>query len=196
MKKIILIHGWGGYPDNNWFPWLKKELEKRNWKVIVPAMPDAKKPEINSWINKIKEVSESIDEDTYFAGHSVGCQAILRYLQTIDAKIKIGGGVFVAPWMALDEETIKEGEDVKALAKPWIETPIKWDKIKSHTNNFLAIFSDNDPFVPVEENKKLFEEKLGAKTIIEKNKGHFDDAADIKKLPVLLEALLVMSKWK
>jgi predicted alpha/beta hydrolase family esterase len=29
MKKALLLHGWGGKSDNHWFPWLKKELNKK-----------------------------------------------------------------------------------------------------------------------------------------------------------------------
>jgi hypothetical protein len=27
-KRVFIIHGWEGYPEEGWFPWLKKELEK------------------------------------------------------------------------------------------------------------------------------------------------------------------------
>ena len=32
-----MVHGWDGNPNNHWFPWLKKELEKRGFEVHVPA---------------------------------------------------------------------------------------------------------------------------------------------------------------
>ena len=143
------------------------------------------------------ERSEEIgtpDENTYLFGHSIGSQAILRYLQTIDKQIKIGGCIFVAPWIFLNEEIIREeGEEVVAIAKPWIETPIDWKAIKLHTNNFIVIFSDDDLFVPMEKNKLLFKNKLNAKIIIKKKKGHFDDKAGIKELPILLNELLKLT---
>jgi esterase/lipase len=36
MKKVFIIHGWDGYPEEGWFPWLKKELEKKGFSVFVP----------------------------------------------------------------------------------------------------------------------------------------------------------------
>ena len=27
MRRVFIIHGWGGYPEEGWFPWLKKELK-------------------------------------------------------------------------------------------------------------------------------------------------------------------------
>ena len=32
MKRVFIIHGWDGYPEEGWFPWLKEELEKEDLK--------------------------------------------------------------------------------------------------------------------------------------------------------------------
>lgn len=41
MKKVYIIHGWEGYPEENWLPWLKLELESGGFEVNVPQMPEA-----------------------------------------------------------------------------------------------------------------------------------------------------------
>lgn len=53
----------------------------------------------------------------------------------------------------------------------------------------VAIFSDNDVFVELDQ-KEFFEEKLGAETILEHDKGHFGPADDISELPSALESIL------
>lgn len=188
MKKVYLIHGWGGSPNSEgWFGWLIRELGKREIEIVIPEMPNTDEPEINAWVGKIKEVVGEVNEDTYFIGHSVGCQGVLRYLQTLDSETKIGGAILVAPWMHLDENTIKkEGEEVVEIAKPWMETLIDWEKIQEFTNNFVCIFSDNDPYVPF-SNWKLFKEKLNAKIIIKNNEEHFNET---KKIPEILEHII------
>ena len=40
-KRVFIIHGWEGYPEECWFPWLKTEIEKTGFEVVVPNMPDA-----------------------------------------------------------------------------------------------------------------------------------------------------------
>jgi len=187
MKRVFLIHGWGGNPENNWFPWLKQKLEEQGFQVIVPSMPNAEEPKINVWVPFLTELVGEVDEETYFIGHSIGCQTIMRFLE--NQTNKIGGIIFVAGFFNLP---YLETEEEKQIAKEWLETPIDTEKIKSLTQNIIAIFSDNDEDVPLSDSK-LFEEKLKAKIIIEKDKGHFDDDHGIKELPVVLKELLKMN---
>jgi predicted alpha/beta hydrolase family esterase len=188
MKKIILIHGWGGTPSNDWFPWLKKELEEKGFEVEAPEMPDTMDPKIKPWIDKIKEIVQNPDKDTYFIGHSIGCQAILRYLQTLDKDVRIGGIILVATWMNLTDETWDE-DYTKEKAKPWIETPIDFEKIKNMSDKRIVINSDNDPYVPLSD-KDIFKEKLNATVILEHNKGHITGEEGFNKFPTVLNELL------
>ena len=79
MKKAYIIHGWGGNPQESWLPWLKEELEKRNFKVNIIKMPNPNHPTIKSWVGKLEKVVKA-DSETYLIGHSICCQTILRYL--------------------------------------------------------------------------------------------------------------------
>jgi len=185
MKKIILVHGWGGdSSDEGWFGYLRKELEEKGFEVKAWDMPNTNYPRIGEWVNFLKEKLPNPDKDTYFIGHSIGCQTIMRYLEALDENKEVGGCVFVAGWFNLLEETYENDEE-REIAKPWIEKKINYEKVKSHTNNFTAIFSDNDPFVPLVD-IDLFKERLGAKTILESDKGHFDNS----EYPVILNEIL------
>lgn len=187
-KRAFIIHGWGSSPERNWKPWLKKELDKRGFKTFVPKMPDTNHPKIEAWVKHLSEIVGVPDNDCYFIGHSIGCQTILRYLETLQKDVKVGGVIFVAGWTHLKPEAFEDDDD-ESIAKPWLETPVGWEKITIHAKNFVAIFSDNDPLVPIED-AKIFEEKLGAKIIIEHKKGHFAHEDGIVKLPIVLESLV------
>ena len=188
-KRVFLVHGWDGNPNNCWFPWLKKELEKRDFEVIIPKMPNPSEPEIDSWVSKLKEVVGKTDEDTYLIGHSIGCQTIMRYLEKLDDKNKVNGIIFVAGFFNLP---YLETEEEKVIAEPWLE-PINTEKVKKAVNNIVAIFSDDDPDVPFSDSN-LFKSRLNAKIIMEHKKGHFSDDAGVKELPVALKELLRISK--
>ena len=187
MKRVFIIHGWEDTPENNWYPWLKEKLQAHGFQVKVPAMPDPDEPVIDAWVGKLKEEVGTADADTYFVGHSIGCQTILRYLQGLEPGIKAGGAVLVAGWVHL--KPIIEEEGAEELAKPWLETPIDWNKIKTHCTKFAAFFSDDDCYVPIEDSK-IFEEKLNAKILIEKGKGHFNEDAGVMEVPEVLQELL------
>jgi predicted alpha/beta hydrolase family esterase len=180
QKRVFIVHGWGGHPDEGWQKWLKMELEKKDFKVFSLAMPDSERPVINIWVNHLNVAVGNPDENTYFVGHSIGCQTIMRYLETINKKV--GGAIYVAGWFDLQG---LESEEEKEIARPWIVTSINFEKIKNNCEKSTAIFSDDDPYVKLEFNKKIFEDNLGAEVIIEKGRGHFDAG----NIPIILERI-------
>ncbi len=190
MKRVFIIHGWSGYPEEGWFPWLKEELKKKGFEVIVPAMPESDEPKIENWVPFLNKLVGISDSNTFFVGHSIGCQTIIRYFETMPEETEIGGAVFVAGWYDLRN---LETEEEKRIAGPWVNTPRNDDKIRKIINGkAVAIFSDNDPWV-IPENQNSWKEKMGAEIIIEHNKGHFAGDDGIKKLPSALDAILKIS---
>ena len=191
-KRVFIIHGWEGYPEEGWFPWLKRELEAKGFKVNVPQMPDATNPRIQNWVPAIAEVVRKPDKDTYFVGHSMGCQTIARYLESLPEKVKVGGAVFVAGFFKR-LTGLEDDEETQSIRRHWLEAPLDLEKVKKHLKHSVAIFSDNDPYVPM-DNQDGFRDKLGSKIIIQHNMGHFSGPSDgIKELPVVFEELLKMS---
>ncbi|OGN15141.1 MAG: hypothetical protein A3J47_01435, partial [Candidatus Yanofskybacteria bacterium RIFCSPHIGHO2_02_FULL_43_22] len=141
-KRVFIIHGWEGYPEENWFPWLKKELEAKGFEVFVSQMPDADNPRIEKWIPAIAKIVGTADENTYFVGHSMGCQAVARYLETLPKNAKVGGAIFVAGFFkrltGLGEEP-----NFEEVEREWLGTPLDLEKAKNHLSESVAIFSDD-----------------------------------------------------
>lgn len=187
MKKVVIVHCWDGYPDYCWYPQTKKELEAKGFEVIVPAMPETNLPKLSLWLPKLQEVAGEPNENLYLVGHSAGCITILRFLEQLADNQKIGGVVLVAGFV--DNLGYEELNN-------FFETPINFEKIKSKAWHFLAINSDNDPYVPLKHGDFL-KEKLGAKLIIKHNMGHFsgpvDDSKSITSLSDVTNAILEMS---
>jgi hypothetical protein len=194
QKRVFIIHGWDGYPDEGIFPWLKKELENKGFTVLTPSMPEPLNPQIDAWVSFLKQQVGTPDKNTILFGHSIGAQTILRYLESLNENENIGGAVFLAGWTHLTDEAYETEEDAE-IAKPWLETPLDWNKIKSHSEKFFAIFSDNDPLVTISD-AKIFESELGAKIITEHEKEHFSGSSGIKDLPSALEAILEIAGEK
>lgn len=95
-KRVFIVHGWGGFPQKGWFPWLKNKLENRGFIVQIPPMPDTENPNMKPWVNHLAKIVGTPDKNCYFIGHSLGCITILRYLESLKTNQKIGGAVLVA----------------------------------------------------------------------------------------------------
>lgn len=188
VKRVIIIHGWDGTPKEPMIKNLTASLKKAGFEVITPEMPETDYPKIGPWIKKLEEVTGKVDKETFFIGHSIGCQTILRFLENVEHSI--GGAVMIAPWIILENV---DGEVEKEIARPWLSTKINFKNINTLTDNFVCIFSDNDPFVPL-INKDLFQRNLGAKIIVEKKKGHYTQGDGVLDNKTALEELIRISK--
>ncbi|MDO8660652.1 MAG: alpha/beta hydrolase [Candidatus Woesearchaeota archaeon] len=191
VKSIFVVHGWGASPESEWRPWLKLELEQKGFVVHLVHLPTPDAPEIKTWLGALKKAVSQPDKETFFVGHSIGCQTILRYLESLPKGVQIGGAVFVAGWFRLSDEIKADAEQLR-IATPWLETSIDLDKVCKHTEQFVAFLSDNDPWVPLAENKELFERF--AKVIVEHNKGHYSEDDGMTEVPQVLKEVLKISE--
>ena len=39
MRNFFIFHGSYGHPGENWYPWLKQELESMGHRVFIPTFP-------------------------------------------------------------------------------------------------------------------------------------------------------------
>lgn len=182
-KRVFLIHGFEGRPDNHWFPWLSWELKARGFDITALSMPHSENPKVSEWISAIKSSVGRPDKDTYFVGHSLGCIAALRYFEKLSPKTQVGGAVFVAGFSG--DLNIPEISEFYSL-------PINIDKARSHCPKFVTIFSDNDGYVSMERSFE-FQKAIGAKAILERGRGHFTKGDGVTALPSVSKSLIEMS---
>lgn len=189
MKRAYLIHGWEGSSEGGWFPWLKTKLEKEDFEVNALSMPNTNHPQMKEWVAHLKEAVGEVDEDCYFVGHSLGSITILRYLEQLKLDEKVGGVILVAGF------TSNLGFEALSNFFP-DQGQLAWEKIRSHSDQFVAIHSDNDPVVSTHYGERFFQEKLGAKYILMPRMRHFSGGDGIVELPMVLECLLKMLPLK
>lgn len=101
MKKVHIIHARGVRPQDIWYPSVAHNLEQAGFTVDIPKMPSADTPKQAEWLAALEPLLQDIDEDTYFIGHSVGCQAALRTLDRLPEGRRCGGAVLVAGWVSV-----------------------------------------------------------------------------------------------
>lgn len=183
--RVFIIHGWGGSPESDWLPWAKKAIQEKGYEVFVPEMLETNHPKTTAWVEKLKETVGYVKSDDILIGHSIGCLTILRFLEKLEEASKVQKVILIAPWQYLVLGSNEDIEDVR----PWTETPVDYEKIKTKANTFTAVFSDNDPFVPMQKNIKFFKEKLNPEIIVKNQMGHFSGEEGVTKIPFLLELL-------
>ena len=184
-NRVFIIHGYGGRPEDAWRPWLQDELQKQGWETTLPAMPNPDHPKMTEWVAKLQQEIGEPARNTFLVGHSLGCIAILRYLEILEKGQEIGGAVLVAGFT--------DSLNTKELGS-FFEKPIRWYDIKSHCRQFTAIHSDNDPWVPL-SHADTFKEKLNAEVIVRSGMKHFSEDDNVEesfKLPAALDALKKM----
>lgn len=183
MKNALILHGTFDDSQSNWFPWLKKELEKKGYRVWVPDLPYADKPNIYRY-NQFIFKNWEFDKDSMMIGHSSGAVAILGILENLPENVVVKKAVLVAgfvddlSWEPLNELFLKE---------------FNWEKIKRSCEDFVFIHSDNDPYVDLRHGEFL-EEKLGGKLVILKNQKHFSVDSFGKEYKRFSEILMFISR--
>jgi len=181
---FIIIHGIYGHPEENWFPWLKRELEIKGFEVIVPKFPTPFNQSLESWLKVISNYENKIDEETVLIGHSLGASFILSYLEKSNNKIK--AAFLVAGYHKMIENEFRE------LNKTFVEKQFDWSKIKKNCGKFFVVASDSDPYIPIEINKELAG-ILGAELKIIHNGGHLNKKAGFEKFPELFNMIIGLS---
>ena len=103
MTKVFIIHGTGGNPERNWFPWLRKELEKEGCTVFVPKLPTPEGQSLDNWMFEFQDGSyySLIDEDSIFVGHSLGPAFILSVLESLKLPKPVKACFFVSGFLGL-----------------------------------------------------------------------------------------------
>ena len=185
MTNVIIIHGTGGHPEENWFPWLKKELEKRGGQVFVPQFPNPQTPGLQAWLKEFEKYGAHFTSDTILIGHSLGGAFALRVLEKSKTKIRLAC-IIAAPIGVLPIKYYQSD-------KPFIEKPFDWEKIRKNCGGFAVFHSMDDPLVCV-ENGEVLALKLGVKPILLKNAGHFNSKAGYTKFKELLEVIALELK--
>jgi hypothetical protein len=175
----ILIHGAYGHPNENWFPWLKAELKILGEKVFVPEFPTPENQTLENWLMVFDDYKRYLDENTILVGHSLGSAFIFRILERLKRHVK--AAFLVAGF------TGKLGHhEFDDINKSFLAERFDWEKIKKSCRKFFVYNSDNDPYVPLEQGKRIAE-NLGVELRLMRGAGHFNADVGYTQFEILLE---------
>jgi len=167
---VFIFHGTEGYPEENWFPWLKKKLEAKNCKVFVPQFPSppGEPASIDKWFKVLKNYNQHINKDTILVGHSLGGIFTLKILEGLQNPVRavflVGTPIGVRPILNYDRDNSFSGFS------------FDWPTIKNNAKHFIVYQSNNDPYVSLGNGEQLAKE-LGVELTFIPNAGHFNKKA-------------------
>ncbi|MCX5923932.1 MAG: alpha/beta hydrolase [Candidatus Dependentiae bacterium] len=175
--KVIFIHGNGGCsPKDNWFPYLKSELEKLGLQVIARQFPDAVLARSCYWLPFLKN-ELSADEFTIIVGHSSGALAAMRFAENN----KLLGSILIAA-MHTDLEIESE------ILSGYFDTPWDWQAIKDNQQWIVQFASTDDPWIPIAE-PRFVHQKLNSQYHEFTNQGHFGGDYFKKEFPEIVKVI-------
>jgi predicted alpha/beta hydrolase family esterase len=154
--------------------------------VRVPVMPNPDRPTIDEWVGTLDDVigrpTPALSR-TILLGHSVGAQAVLRWLAKLPAGATVEGALLVAGWFSVDEPWPE--------IEPWCDTPLDLPRIRRAAPRILTLISDDDPFTKDHAaHAALFRERLGAEVKVVPGAAHFNGEEEPAVEAALLEGFL------
>ncbi|HVW82581.1 MAG TPA: alpha/beta fold hydrolase [Candidatus Paceibacterota bacterium] len=183
QTNVLIFHGTEGYPEENWFPWMKTEMEQRDCKVFVPQFPSPPEvaAKIGEWFDVLKGYEQYLDENTILIGHSLGGKFALRLLEKLECPVKavafVGTPIGVPPIANNERDNAFTGND------------FDWDAIRKKAKHFMVYQSDTDPYVGLDNGKELARQ-LGVELSFVPNAGHFNAKAGYTKFDALRDDIL------
>lgn len=187
MKTAIILHGTSGTSQDNWFPWLKKELEKKGYNVWIPDLPGADYPNTKKYNEFLLKNAPHVDKNTIMIGHSSGALAVLGFLQALPAETKIDRTFLVGAFKDNLGWIDKKG---KHILGGLFEEDYDWKALQKKATHIL-IHSDNDPYCPM-SHASFLSIKLNGQLTLNPRQKHFSIETmgkEYTKCPFLLEMI-------
>ena len=181
MKNYLLIHGSFGSPFVNWFPYLRKELEKKEKIVYTPDFPTGVGYQTyENWEKLLKCYVDFgiLNENTIIFAHSIAPIFICKFL--VKNKITVKRLVFVCGfnnYLGIDEE-------YDTVNKSMYFNNLK--DIKKYCKDIVCFYTKNDPYVKYEKEKE-FADTIADKQVIIEDGGHLNTDSGYQEFKDLLK---------
>lgn len=179
LDNYIILHGSAGSCEGNWFPWLKKKILDKNFKVDVPQMPiGIGNQNYFNWEREFNKLL--INENTTIIAHSIAPIFVCKYL--ITNKIKVKKLIFVCGF----NNYLGINEEYDAVNKPMFIDNYK--DVTNYCNDIVCYYSDNDPYLPFEVEKQ-FADDISNKQFVIFGGGHINSESGYTSFEKILEEI-------
>lgn len=181
MNNYLIVHGSFGSPFGNWFPYLRRELEKRELVVYTPDMPSGVGYQnYDNWSNVMKTYVDAgiINENTVIFAHSIAPVFVCKFL--IENSIKVKRLVLVCGF----NNYLGINDDYDAVNESMYLDNL--EEVKNYCNDIVCFYSDNDPYVTFDKEKE-FADMIASTQIVIQNGGHLNSESGYDEFEELLK---------
>ncbi|MDR0579892.1 MAG: alpha/beta hydrolase [Campylobacteraceae bacterium] len=135
MKRVLIIHGWGGSDLPHWQAALASELVLENHITAFPSLPNKHAPVFEEWRDAIIQIYDVLKPNIVIC-HSIGCIAYLRAKRSSEKLFLVAPP---SPWRPIDE----------------LKSFYPVEKFESMAKECFLITSNNDNYLSNDEACKL-----------------------------------------
>lgn len=160
---------------------MKEKLEAEGYAVHVPLFPTPEGQSLESWMEIFVDYEQYLNDETILIGHSLGVAFILNVLERTEKKV--AAAYFVSGFTG----TLGL-PDFDPLNATFADKNFDWMEIKKHSEKFVVLHGDNDPYVSLKKGK-FIAEKLSLELYVIENGGHLNTEAGYKEFPFLFELI-------
>ncbi len=180
--KAVIVHGSYASPGDNWFPWLKSQIEDTGHEAIIPKFPTPVGQSLEAWRESFRLQVGRVDHKTILVGHSLGAGFILNLLDSQDASN-------VAATFLIAGFTGKLGlPDYDKINETFVSKEFNWQRIKERGGACIVINGDDDPYVPLAKGKALAD-ALSVSLVVVPGGGHLNAQSGYKSFPLLVDKI-------
>ncbi|MBI2640306.1 MAG: class I tRNA ligase family protein, partial [Candidatus Sungbacteria bacterium] len=180
---FVFLHAYKGFPQQDFWPWLKGVLERQGARVFAPQLPSPSEPNIEEQVNFLLK-NYNFDENTIIVTHSLGGVAAMKLLPKL--QLSVAGLIMVAPPIRT--------EFLDGKKRPALEAACDWQfsfsSVREKAASITVIRDLGDDIVPAAHPKEIAE-ALGAKLVdVVAQKPHFHSSQEpdiLLNLPTNIE---------
>ena len=183
MKNVLLIHGFNGKPKI--FDYFKKELEMKDYNVIVPSFPTREEITVEGYFRVFDDYKNFFNDQLIVIAHSIGNPMFIKYISknkySIDKYISLAG---------FSKDYYNEGKDIlNEKVKLTILDRNELQDITNLSNKRFSIFSRDDHVVPYDILESFSKEIESIPISIDKI-GHMGNKSGLEELPEVIDIVL------
>lgn len=131
----VMLHGYTGNPDGNFFPTFIKKLKALGHSVFVPQLPNTKTPVVMDQVRFVQE-NYQFTEQTVLLGHSLGSPVALKVVEQLDKPIQR---------LVLVAGFAQQGfPDKKRPFEDTFDWQFDFNKIKQNVKEIVILRADKD----------------------------------------------------